>query len=266
VIRPLVLVDLDDTLFQSGRKCPSAEAGHLTLTAEASNGRHSYATRSQSSLFTWLSETTELVPVTARGSEAFARVRLPFPHGAVLANGAVVLLPGGQVDTAWCAEIARGLAAARRDLDFLLDRGRQIALDTGLQLRSWIVEEDGIGAYTVFKDNADENGNGLAALADALAAPAGWTLHRNGNNMAYIPACISKRSACERLVDDARRLDPGRLIVGIGDSVSDFGFMALCDLMATPSRGQLADLLAGIFAEQDRASRQAGRLPLDNPM
>ncbi|MCK2055274.1 hypothetical protein [Methylobacterium sp. 37f] len=260
MVPPLVLVDLDDTLFQSARKSPPAEAKHLTLAAEAANGHHSYATRAQTNLFRWLSETAEVVPVTARGSGAFARVRLPFRNGAVLANGAVVLLPDRKVDAAWRAEVARGLTDARSDLDLLLNRGRQIALEAGLQLRSWIVEEDGIGAYTVFKDNIDENGAGLAILADALAPPAGWSVHRNSNNMAYIPACISKRLACERLVTGARRSDPGRLVVGIGDSVSDFGFMALCDLIATPSRGQLAELFAVIYAEKDAKPGSVHRL------
>lgn len=247
--RPLVLVDLDDTLFQSRRKCPAVEAGHLALAAEASNGRHSYATRAQGNLFAWLSQTAEVVPVTARGSEAYARVRLPFRHGAVLTNGAVILRPDGREDAAWRAEVAGALAGVGGDLERLLDRGRRLAHDAGLRLRSWIVREGGLGAYAVFKDDADADGAGLAVLAGALAAPPGWTLHRNGNNMAYIPSCISKRRACERLLTGVRRSDPGRLVVGIGDSVSDLGFMTLCDLMATPSRGQLADLLAGVLAE-----------------
>lgn len=247
--RPLVLVDLDDTLFQSRRKCPAVEVGHLALAAEASNGRHSYTTRAQGNLFAWLSQTAEVVPVTARGSEAYARVRLPFQHGAVLANGAVILLPDGREDAAWHTEVAGALAGVGGDLERLLDRGRRLAHDAGLRLRSWIVREGGLGAYAVFKDDADADGAGLAALAGALAAPPGWTLHRNGNNLAYIPGCISKRRACEHLLTGVRGSDPGRLVVGIGDSVSDLGFMSLCDLMATPSRGQLADLLAGVLAE-----------------
>ena len=205
--RPLVLVDLDDTLFQSRRKCPAVEAGHLGLAAEASNGRHSYATRAQGNLFAWLSQTAEVVPVTARGSEAYARVRLPFRHGAVLANGAVILLPDGLEDASWRAEVAGALAGVGGDLERLLDRGRRLAHDAGLRLRSWIVREGGLGAYAVFKDDADEDGAGLAALAGALDA-AYWKPVQSGLEDETDSAAVQRLSGlpADRILPERYRL------------------------------------------------------------
>jgi hypothetical protein len=243
---PLALVDLDDTLFQTEAKCPEAERPHLVRCAVAGNDRHSYATRPQATLFAWLAATTELVPVTARGSDAFSRVALPFRHGAVLANGAVVLMPDGTVDPEWRETVRAGLLDALPTMQSLLSVGRDRALHAGLDLRSWLVTEDGTAAYVVFKDNADVSGSGLADLAAMMPAPLGWTLHRNGNNMAYIPPCISKRLACERLVGRARAADPARPVLGFGDSLSDLAFMGLCDVLATPGRGQIADALLGL--------------------
>ena len=118
--RPLALVDLDDTLFQTEAKCPEGEGPHLALAARSGNGRHSYATRVQASLFAWLSETADLVPVTARGTEAFSRVDLPFRCGAVLANGAVILRPDGTPDPEWRDHVAAGLAAALPTMNAIL--------------------------------------------------------------------------------------------------------------------------------------------------
>lgn len=246
--RPLVFVDLDDTLFQTWSKCPEAELPHLRQCAEAGNGRHSYATRPQAALFAWLAATTELVPVTARGTDAYSRVSLSFADGAVLANGAVVLLPGGDIDAEWSATVADGLAGAQPTMRRLLEQGRRLAVGMGLDLRSWLVEEAGSAAYVVFKDNVDGGGAGLVALSTALDLPDGWKLHRNGNNLAYIPPCISKKSACERLIARARAADPARPVLGFGDSASDLAFMGLCDFMATPTCGQIAGLMVAAAA------------------
>ncbi len=168
---PLVLADLDDTLFQTERKCPGAERPHLVLAATAGNGRHSFMTRQQKALVDWLLATAEFVPVTARGSGAFASVSIPFRHGAVVANGAVILGADGTPLAGWDALVRPRLTARRAQLDAVLADGRMRAGDLGLDVRSWLVEENGLATYAVFKENPPAEGGGLAALAGAMPAP-----------------------------------------------------------------------------------------------
>ena len=87
MIRAIALVDLDDTLFQTLRKCPpDVPADRLTPLGFARDGSPlSYATPRQMQFLEWLAETTHLVPVTARSLDALRRARIPF-RAAVCAH------------------------------------------------------------------------------------------------------------------------------------------------------------------------------------
>jgi len=243
MMRPLVFVDLDDTLFQTRQKCPDGEAPHLTQATTARNDNHSFMTRPQRAFVEWLLRSTDVIPVTARGSDAFKTVHLPFCCGAVLANGGVLLTRDGAPDPEWRAEIARDLALLASGLQDLLECGRDAARALGLDVRSWLVVEDELPIYAVFKDNADPSGARLADLERALRAEPGWTIHRNANNLAFIPGVVSKARAVAHLIARARRDAPGRPILGFGDSDSDFAFLSLCDLWGAPPNSQIAKTL-----------------------
>ncbi|MBC7800133.1 MAG: hypothetical protein H7Z10_05890, partial [Gemmatimonadaceae bacterium] len=125
-------------------------------------------------------------------------------------------------------------------LDGLLCRGRAAARQLGLSVRSWLVEEQGLKTYAVFKENGETGGTGLAALAAALPGLDGWTVHANGNNLAYIPPPVSKRRAAEHVIEQARAAAPHRPVLGLGDSLSDLAFLALCDWWGAPRDSQIA--------------------------
>lgn len=246
--RPIVFVDLDDTLFQTRRKCPADEPeAHLVLAAEATNGAHSLMTRRQKALVDWLVATAETIPVTARSRETYARVAIPFASHAVLANGAVLLGADGTPDAGWAAIMARDLAGHEETLEALLEHGRAAAETSGLDVRSWIVVEETLSTYAVFKQN-DGEGERLAEIADALATGfdlAGWTIHHNGNNLGLLPPALSKRRAVEHLLARLRAEDPARPALGFGDSLSDLAFLQACDLWGAPAASQLARALEG---------------------
>jgi hydroxymethylpyrimidine pyrophosphatase-like HAD family hydrolase len=250
--RPLVFVDLDDTLFQTRRKCPDEEAPHLTQATTARNDNHSFMTRPQRAFIEWLLRSADVIPVTARGSDAFKAVRLPFRCGAVLANGGVLLTPEGTVDAEWRALMARELAASAHVLHALIESGREAARALGLDLRSWLAIEDDLPIYAVFKDNADPSGAPLAELEKALRPETGWTVHRNANNLAFIPKTVSKARAVAHLIAKARRDAPGRPILGFGDSDTDFAFLSLCDLWGAPPNSQIAKTLVKSLETQRR--------------
>lgn len=107
--RPLALVDLDDTLFQTARKMPEG-LPRVTATLDIEGQPNGYMSTVQHSLAHWLLSTTDVIPVTARSVEAFSRVQLPFMHGAVCSHGGVILGPDGKLDEEWQARMSDVLA------------------------------------------------------------------------------------------------------------------------------------------------------------
>lgn len=79
--RPLVFVDLDDTLFQTARKM--GDEPRFTATLDVDGQPNGFMNATQKSFVEWLLATSDVVPVTARSIEAYQRVQLPFAHGAV---------------------------------------------------------------------------------------------------------------------------------------------------------------------------------------
>ena len=110
--KPVVLSDLDDTLFQTRRKMVDELAlePFRTGALDRSLTPRSYMTEEQSMLVDWLLEQAELIPVTARGTEEISRVQIPFSSWAITTHGAVVLTPQGQPDEEWKAHMLHSLA------------------------------------------------------------------------------------------------------------------------------------------------------------
>lgn len=246
---PLIFADLDDTLFQTKRKVPADQVAGLIEAARARDddpSKTSFMTARQQALTNWLLKTAELIPVTARSEEAYRRVQIPFASWAVVANGALILEPGGTPHAAWGARMADALAPARPHLLALLQAGRASAEVLSLDMRSWIVSEGDLDAYVVFKlnDPDRQDGQGLEKLDFGSTGLdlSGWVHHRNGNNLALIPPGLGKRHAVAYLL---KQLDPDRTrpTLGAGDSSSDLDFMGLTDFAVIPRAAQAGTLL-----------------------
>lgn len=234
-MKPLALVDLDDTLFQSGRKLPADGPRRLVATRE-DGSPICYQSPMQQQFTAWLLASTRLIPVTARSIDAFRRVDIAFTDYAIVSNGAVLLGPDGQPDAAWAETIASALAPWQQRLADMLAELRALAARLGLDIRSWLVEEDGLRSYVVVKHN-QADAAALARLAAAWSAPDDVILHRNDNNLAVIPAVIGKRRAVDALL---ARLAPDELpVLGFGDSLSDLAYLRSCHFWATPTGSQL---------------------------
>lgn len=241
-MRAIALVDLDDTLFQTLRKCPpDVPQERLVPLGFARDGSPlSYATPRQVALIAWLSETAWLVPVTARSRDALMRARIPFT-AAVAAHGGVILAEDGEPDREWHAYVSAQADAHASALRTLRDRVAIAAEARRAALRVRVLEEEGVGLYVLAKhEETDE-----AALHGAIDAvlddvPSGWTVHRNGNNVAIMPPWLGKQHAVKALLPRLRRAHPDAPVIGIGDSVTDAPYMALCDYAMMPRGSQLA--------------------------
>jgi hypothetical protein len=241
-VRAIALVDLDDTLFQTLRKCPpDVPADRLTALGFAKDGEPlSFATPRQTSLIAWLSETAWLVPVTARGRDALMRAHVPFT-AAICAHGGIILNEDGEVDADWHAHAEAQSAALQPELEALRVRVSAEAGRQGAALRVRVLNEGDLGLYVLAKhEETDEDA--LHAVIDAALphVPPGWTVHRNGNNAALMPPWLGKQHAVEALLPRLRAAHPDAPVIGIGDSLTDAPFMALCDYAMMPRGSQLA--------------------------
>ena len=96
--KPLIFVDLDDTLFQTHRKqAPTAQ--HKIATVDKMGQPLSYMHPKHQVLANWLFQSADVVPVTARSVNGLKRVDLSFQHGAVCTHGGTVLDAGSRVLT-----------------------------------------------------------------------------------------------------------------------------------------------------------------------
>ncbi|MDT8406027.1 MAG: hydrolase [Methylococcales bacterium] len=243
----LVFTDLDDTLFQTLRKCGPTQRKALTACAYLKDGAAiSYATPRQTWLWSWLSASHAVIPVTARNFNAFSRVDLPFSHQAVLNHGAVIVDQHGQLDSVWHQRMQTAMSACQDELAALWQAVMTYAAgQSGLKPR--LIEDFGQVWYGVIKhDQADHQA--LQTLLQTVlqshpAVVAGqFYCHCNDNNLAIIPAAIGKARAVRFLIEQYRSRYDDLITIGLGDSFTDGPFMALCDYALMPQNSQLASL------------------------
>jgi hydroxymethylpyrimidine pyrophosphatase-like HAD family hydrolase len=249
--RTIFLTDLDDTLFSTLRKATGPVGPAVT---DAKNGHHSHMSPAQEGLFSLMRAIGEVIPVTARSSDAFARVKLDFgSKRAILSNGSVVLDEEGDLDRDWFSHTS-GIG---RSVEGLLD-GMVAAIgeEFGEAARSWVVREYGAPIYfcvKMNKEDQEEIRTGLIQAAVLLMDRfdlGGFQQHVNGNNLSFTPNGISKRDACLHLIPRLGERSALTLI-GAGDSNTDLPFMALCDHLIIPSGSQISErmLLRSLIGE-----------------
>lgn len=238
--KPIIFADLDDTLFQSARKVPSTEMKNLRLVSEAISGNHSFQTLKQQSLFKWLVESATLIAVTARSSRSFANVKLPFlSPWAIVGNGAVIL-NGGEPDSGWHQTV---LSETEKEADNIAELEKfclKTAEELGIAVRCPQSVENGIRHSVIVKQDDPDVTIRLNEILERVDVPAGWTAHLNSNNLAFTVPTVSKKRAVEYVMRQIPDIDE-RIVLGMGDSLTDMPFMNLCDFFVTPTRGQIAD-------------------------
>lgn len=250
MVKPYALMDLDDTLFQTMRKMDAWQmlkavpTPSLTLAAVNKRGEPlSFFTPKQAQFYHWLSQTTELIPVTARDRQEIRRVQLPFASWQVLTHGAVILQPDGIPLPAWQQHMATKLQDCQSVLSDMLRYLQQI--DTDQQLRI-TPHDDQFGSqsltvYLAVKHQA-KNAEALLDLGKNLVEnftnfSRYFYLHVNANNLAILPHGVHKRHAV--LFLQQQHFDPARACFGFGDSLADVPFLQCLDWYGTPCRGQL---------------------------
>ena len=233
-----IFTDLDDSLLQTLRKCP---LGSELLQAAVDRGGKplSYFTSEQQALIALL-EQGIIIPVTGRNSEALDRVHLSFPSYRITSHGALLLGPDGYPDTAWMTTIGN---ECQRWLDIMRAASRWLEENTAdMALRTRIIEDHGMPVYVSIKGEEAA----LDEIADRIHEI--WReedaqIHRNGENMALLPAFARKELAVAFLMQRLRKEIKNPLFIGLGDSISDLPFMRLCHFAMVPQNSQIRETL-----------------------
>lgn len=246
-MKKYLFVDLDDTLFQTPAKCPPHTA--LAPAALYADGRVcSYSTPQQRALLATFSDQMTLIPVTARSEDAFGRVQLPFTSYAIVDFGATLLLPNRQAHSGWQQRMHPLLAQALPALQALQQQLQVYVLQQDWPVRVYFIQQGQTPCYLNLK-SATKTLSHLDALLQNCIQPwlhqqgQGFYVHHNGNNLAILPEGVSKTHAVAFLLDELRQQGGPLLSIGMGDSHTDAGFMALCDYALVPKGSQLATRL-----------------------
>ncbi len=255
--KPVVLSDLDDTLFQTRRKMVDELAlePYRTGALDRSMKARSFMTEEQSMLVDWLLEHADFIPVTARGTEEIARVTIPFHSWAITTHGAVILTPEGIPDEGWKRHMLESLSAYREPLLTLQRDITSLMAERGIQGWARInYEYDDTPVYLVMKHTDSTQLAELYAFGEEIEAifpTTGFYIHKNSNNIAWLPVPVEKGLATQYLLDKLRAERGVFPVIGLGDSLSDHRFMKLCHWFGLPRQSQFAEHISHhIFGEK----------------
>lgn len=239
--KPLILVDLDDTLFQTYRRIPP-QADFQAVTTDQHGQNLSYMSPKQQQFVKWLWQSGKVIAVTARSPDALKRVRLDFQHGAICSHGGTLLNGDLSINQAYQAFMREALATYQAKFAEVIDTLQHTAQQFG-SIRTWIVEEQGLQLYAVAKQNHTDAHTGLFLMDLYRALPktvlADFYCHANGNNLAIIPKPMSKASAVDFYLNQILKIDEKQFILGYGDSLSDLAFLTHCDWWGVPKTSQI---------------------------
>src|SRR5262249_9640866 len=147
----------------------------------------------------------------------------------------------GTLDPAWDAvvrpqtrEVAGELAATLRATQTFIDA-------RGLGIRARSIADFDMPLYLVLKHPSGD----VAALTTVLREH--WTgidrgrffIHHNGNNLSLVPRFLGKERAVRHILQTHVGPEPV-LTIGVGDSLTDGPFLALCDFALMPRDCPLA--------------------------
>ncbi|AYH02830.1 hypothetical protein F6Q07_04610 [Pectobacterium parmentieri] len=248
--KPVIFSDLDDTLFQTRRKMVNELAlePYRTGALDPSLTPRSFMTEEQAMLVDWMLEYAELIPVTARGTEEIARVTIPFRSWAVTTHGAVILTPEGEPEPVWKAQILTALAPYAEQLHTMQHGITALMAERNINGWARINYEYGkTPVYLVMKHRDSTKIEELYTIADEIEQrypTQGFYLHRNSNNVAWLPEPVEKGRAVTYLLNKLRAERGTFPVIGLGDSLSDHRFMTLCTWYGLPRQSQFAEAIA----------------------
>lgn len=245
-----VFLDLDDTIFQTKRKCP--EDKPIFPAAFGKDGSvMSFFTSKQVKLFKLLNHKTRLIPTTARNHSAFLLTKIENFDYAIINHGGIILNADGSVHQGWFNSMKTLLEPALNDLQALKQilEAESIKRNNNFKIR--LIEDLGLTFYLLVKHEERDN-QALKMLLTEVIDPylrqynLDFYCHLNDNNLAVLPRFLNKAPAVRFLQQELDKQYSEYLSVGMGDSLTDIAYMQLCDYFMTPKNSQIVRECIGI--------------------
>lgn len=239
-----VFLDLDDTLFQTQRKCPPNAV--ITPAAFLKEGSaHSFFTEKQHHLFNLLNAHTRLIPTTGRNHASFllAESIKTFDY-AIINYGGIILKADGSVDQYWANLIASKINPLLSVLQAITKHAETAAKTQSIPLKIRLIADFGLTFYLSIK-HQNRDCEVLYYVANQIIKPylntqqLDFYCHLNDNNLAVFPQFLNKASAVNYLLQQFNQDYSNYLSFGIGDSLTDMPYMQLCDYFITPANSQI---------------------------
>lgn len=243
-MKTVIFTDIDDTLMQTRRKCPLDDSGLVVGARDRQGEPLSFTTSKQQALIRRMHAGAIVIPVTGRNLPALVRTEIGLSKSPyrITGHGAELTRIDGETPDGW-----QRPEAFEEDQRCLRDLFSKIArwLQRHPRLRMTLVtERDRVPVYLSVKGNRATDNRAafdelIGQFGDALGGP-DWRVHRNGNNVAFLPGFASKRRAVRFLKEMFEKQYGECLFLGVGDSYSDGEFLGECDFQLIPSASQLA--------------------------
>jgi hydroxymethylpyrimidine pyrophosphatase-like HAD family hydrolase len=238
-----VFLDLDDTIFQTKRKCPQDQP--IFPAAFAQDGSvMSFFTSKQARLFKLLNNKTRLIPTTARNHNSFLLTNIEKFDYAIINHGGIILNGDGSVHQGWFNTMKNLLEPVLNDLQVLQQMLEAESIKRKINFKIRLIDDLGLTFYLLVK-HQDRNHHILKVLLTEVIEPyllkqqLDFYCHLNDNNLAILPRFLNKAPAVKFLQQELDKEYSEYLSVGMGDSLTDIAYMQLCDYFMTPKNSQI---------------------------
>jgi hypothetical protein len=192
----------------------------------------------QNAILCQIGNGARIIPVTARTTATLKLVDIQFDDYAICSYGATILSADGRPDKAWDSNIRKLSQENHSTLLKIKKQMEEKCADIADGIETRIVNDLDMGLYASAR-HPQKDEKALTRLFEILKPelPDGFWIHMNGNELSVIPDYLTKQAAVNHLID--QHLPPNTLKIGFADSVSDCGFLGLCDFILVPNESQI---------------------------
>ena len=236
----ILFLDLDNTIFRTARRA-KGDLGN-PIAYDASGSPISYMSDKQSAVLCQIRNGARVIPVTARTTSALKLVDIQFDDYAICSYGGVILSADGNPDIAWNSKIRK---QSQENYPRLLGIKKQVeakCTDISVNIETRIVNDLDMNLYASARHTGKDE-TMITRLFESLKPelPKGFWIHMNGNELSVIPDYVNKKAAVSHIID--HHLSPKTLKIGFADSISDCGFLGLCDFILIPNESQIGTVI-----------------------
>ena len=228
-----VFSDLDDTLIQTAGKLPDGVKSEVAAYDRNGDSLSYFSSHQKVLLNLFARAGATIIPVTGRTKEALERVNYLFKSYSAVSHGAAVLKPDSSVCEYWLELIRQEKKDWPQALERVNELMQRSIRKSNLDAQTRVIIDQGIHAYVSVKGT-----KGALDALESIGRDTSLRLHRNGRNLALLPAYTSKKRAVEH-IKNLLEIKPDDLVLGMGDSLTDLPFMRLCQFGIFPAGSQI---------------------------